>query len=193
VVDDLRHDSRWKRLHERDWTCPGCQQKHVGLFDLSVDAPGYWRGSGEARPNSEVQSSSNILTEDFCVVDGEHFFVRSVLELPIIGAPEKRFGYGIWSSLSKPNFDLYLENFDNEKRAHLGPWFGWFSNRLPGYPNTLSLKCQLYPQDSRLRPLIELEPTEHPLALEQQHGITFDRILEVYALNGHDLRSKLTD
>ncbi len=99
----------------------------------------------------------------------------------------------MWSSLSKDNFDLYLKTFDSGEQGSLGPWFGWFSNRLLDYPETLSLKCQVHPRDGRIRPWIKLEPTEHPLAIEQQQGITFDRILELYALSGHDLRSALTD
>lgn len=95
--------------------------------------------------------------------------------------------------MSKKNFDAYVEAFDSGRQGHLGPWFGWFSNRLLGYPETLSLKCQVHPRDGRARPWLELESTEHPLAIEQEQGITFDRILELYALSGHDLRSALTD
>jgi hypothetical protein len=29
------------------------------------------------------------------------------------------------------------------------------------------------------RPLIEIEPTEHPLPLEQQDGITMDRVRQI--------------
>jgi hypothetical protein len=94
---------------------------------------------------------------------------------------------------SKKNFDLYVESFDSGMQAHLGPCFGWFSNRLFDYPDTLNLKCQVHPRDGRIRPWIELEATEHPLAIDQQQGITFDRILELYALSGHDLRNALTD
>ena len=193
MVDDPRNDPRWQRLHDRDWTCPCCGHKHIGLFDLSIEAPIHWEGLAEPLPNSEVRSSGNILTHDFCIVDGEHFFVRCVLELPVVAVPGQRFGFGIWSSLSKTNFDLYVDSFRRSKRDHLGPWKGWFSNRLAGYPDTLNLKCKVAPQDSGQRPLIELEPTDHPLALEQQHGITFDRILELYALSGHDLRRALPD
>ena len=79
------------------------------------------------------------------------------------------------------------------ERSSLRNWFGWFSNRLNGYPDTLNLKCQVRPRDGRQRPHIELESTEHPLALEQRNGITFDRLLEIYAANGHDLRAALSD
>jgi Uncharacterized protein conserved in bacteria (DUF2199) len=73
------------------------------------------------------------------------------------------------------------------------PWFDWFSNRLKGYPDTLSLKCRAIPRDGRARPCIELEPTSHPLAFEQREGITFERLLEIYTLNGHDMRAALSD
>ena len=84
--------------------------------------------------------------------------------------------------------NIKTDSFDSGDQGRLGPWFGWFSNRLKGYPETLNLKCQVRPRSGRQRPLIELEPTEHPLAVEQRDGITIDRLLEIYSLNGHDLR-----
>jgi len=48
-------------------------------------------------------------------------------------------------------------------------------------------------RDDRQRPRIELEPTDHPLAIEQRAGITFDRLLDIYALNGHDIARALVD
>jgi hypothetical protein len=189
----LDRDPRWLRLHDRKWRCPCCRQKHGGLFDLVLAKPDAWPGGEKARPNWRVATSSNILTEDFCIVNGEDFFVRCLLRLPIIDKPDNSFSFCIWSSLSRANFDLYLDTFDGGKQGGLGPWFGWFSNRLIGYPDTLYLKCHVHPRADRQRPLVELEPTEHPLAIEQRAGITFDRVLEIYALNGHDLRTALSD
>jgi len=135
-----------------------------------------------------MDGAQNILTEDFCILDGEHFFVRCVLPLPIPEPTDTQFRYGVWATLSKTNFDLYLRTFDS-MQVELGPLFGWFSNRLKGYPDTTNLKCQIRPQDKRNGPAIELQPSEHPLSLEQRNGITLDRLLEIYALNGHDLHS----
>jgi hypothetical protein len=42
----------------------------------------------------------------------------------------KAFGFGVSATLSKKNFALYCENFDSGQRGTMGPWFGWFSNRL---------------------------------------------------------------
>jgi hypothetical protein len=189
---DLNNDPRWQRLHDREWVCPCCGESHMGLFDIALDRPGACSSDQPVQPNADLGISDNILTEDFCVVDGEHFFVRGVLELPVVGAPGTCFGWGVWSSLSKANFDLYVETFNDGEQGALGPWFGWFSNSLPGYPETFSLKCQVFPQDDKQRPLVELEATDHPLSLEQQNGITFDRILELYALTGHDMRDALS-
>ena len=193
MPSDLYQDPRWIRLHDRDWLCPCCGIRHAGLFDLACGKPDFWQGSEEKSPNSEVQSSDNVLTEDFCVLRGENFFVRCVLKLPVIGASDTDFGFGVWATLSRGNFNLYVDTFNSGDQGGQGPWFGWFSNRLKGYPDTLKMKCQVRPREGRQRPYIELERTLHPLAVEQREGITFDRVLEIYALNGHDLRSALSD
>jgi hypothetical protein len=63
-------------------------------------------------------------------------------------------------------------------RIDLPPMFGWFSNSLPGYPETLNLKCSMYARTGGLRPLIELEATDHPLAIAQREGIPFSQAVE---------------
>ena len=63
--------------------------------------------------------------------------------------------------------------------------FGWFSNSLPGYPETLSLKCMLHARPGGLRPLIELEATDHPLSVAQRQGIPFQQAADyVHAPGG---------
>ena len=181
-------DPRWLELSGRKWTCASCRSTHDGIFDLACDHPEFWQGNAEKSPNSAVLTSDNVLTEDFCITDGQHYFVRCVPKLPLIGWTGSAFGFGAWSTLSKKNFDHYLETFDSGQQRGFGSWFGWFSNRLKGYPDTLNMKCQVRPRERRQRPTIELEPTDHHLAVEQRDGITFDRLLIIYALNGHDLR-----
>jgi hypothetical protein len=176
-----------------DVDVPRLQGRTQGSVRSRCAKPEQWPGSEDNVPNSEVSASRHFLSEDFCVLDGEHYFVRCILEIPIIGSAGQRFAYGVWSTLSEKNFRIYAETFDSGEQGELGPWFGWFSNRLKGYPDTLNLKNHVHPQHGRQRPWIELEPTDHPLAVEQRNGITLERLLEIYALNGHDIRRALVD
>jgi hypothetical protein len=186
-VPPLEDDLRWQRLQRTGVVCGSCGQQHRGLFDLACDGPEHWPGAREFEPNSALGGRDHILTEDFCIIDGRDYFVRCVLLLPILGGSDQRFGYGVWSTLSPANFLRYVDSFDTGAPPGLGPFFGWFSNRLKDYPDTVNLKCQVHPQPDRQRPLIELEATDHPLAIEQREGITIDRLAEIYLANGHDL------
>jgi len=190
---DLANDPRWRRLWDNPWSCSVCGETHQGLTDLACGNPEQWPGSEDKGPNSALDLNGNFLSEDFCVLEGQHFFVRAVLEMPIRGSGGKQFGFGVWSTLSRENFERYVATFDSGEQDELGPWFGWFSNRLEGYPDTLNLKCQVHLVSGRQRPRVLLEPTSHPLAVEQQRGITFDRLLDLYAINGHDIRTSLSD
>ena len=59
---------------------------------------------------------------------------------------------------------------------------GELSTTLPLYvPPTLNLKTHVHTRPVGVRPLIELEPTDHPLAVEQREGITTQRVEEIAA------------
>jgi hypothetical protein len=190
---DLTSDPRWRRLWDRPWFCNACHGTHHCLVDLACGKPDQWPGAEDKAPNSALDLSGNFLSEDFCVLEGQHFFVRAVLELSILGSSGQRFGFGVWSTLSRENFLRYVTIFDSGEQDGLGPWFRWFCNRLKGYPDTLNLKCQVHPKSGRQRPRVLLESTPHPLAVEQRLGITLDRLLELLATNGHDIRPSLYD
>jgi len=56
---------------------------------------------------------------------------------------------------------------------------------LPLYPSTENLKTRVHLRDNGVRPYIELEATDHPLAVEQRNGIAADRVAEIYAHYEH--------
>ena len=47
------------------------------------------------------------------------------------------------------------------------------------YPDTLHLKTHVHTRPLGQRPFVELEPTDHPLVVEQQEGITMARVREM--------------
>jgi hypothetical protein len=116
------------------------------------------------------------LTSDTCIIDDENFFIRGVIEIPIRGSSES-FGFNVWVSQKRENFITYVRNFES---SEIGPFFGWLSNSLSCYsPSTLSLKTMAHFRGGGLRPAIELEPTDHPLAVDQREGITLERAWEL--------------
>lgn len=78
------------------------------------------------------------------------------------------------------------EVFEDPARVNEPPYFGWLSTTLPGYePTTLNLKTNLHTQEIGVRPLVEVEPTGHPLAVEQREGITVARVQEFAEIAFH--------
>ncbi len=126
------------------------------------------------------------LDADTCVVDEEFFFVRGCLEIPIIGETDP-FIWGVWVSLSRKNFETFLRLFNEEHRSREGPFFGWLFASFRGYPEAESLKTMVHLRDHGQRPFIELEPTQHPLAVEQRSGITVERVGEILSAYLHEI------
>lgn len=154
--------------------CATCGQTHEGFPVLAFKAPAPWDWASE-----EERVANWKLQSDFCRFKDVDFYIRAVLALPIIGSDQK-LEFGVWSTLSRANIDLYWQSFEDDDQSKLGPMFGWFSNALPGYPETMSLACQVWPQDHRQRPLIDLEPTDHPLAIHQRDGIAMEEAARYY-------------
>ena len=125
-----------------------------------------------------------ILTADYCTLRNEDFFVRACLEVPVINQIEP-FIWGIWVSLSPDNFERARNLANDPNRTKEPPYFGWLSSRIQIYPDTLLLKTHVHSRSVGTRPYIELEPTNHPLAIEQRTGITSARVREILELVQH--------
>ena len=145
--------------------CATCGETLETVSDLSFGAPLHFEEIPEAERTARA-----TLTSDTCTIDGQHFFVRGCLEVPVHGRGDK-FVWGVWVSLSQPNYRQFLELFDQRDVAAVGPYFGWLCNRIPGYPDTLLLKTNVHLRTHPTRPAIELERTDHPLSVHQREGI----------------------
>jgi hypothetical protein len=161
------------------FTCSCCGQVHEGLADLVFAAPYYYY-----TVPTDQRERRCLLTSDLCSIDDEDFFIRGCLDIPIVGSDE-HFSWGVWCSVSRTNFEKYREVFAEPHHSDVGPFFGWFSVRLPGYPDTLSLKVMAHLRDERTRPWFELEESEHPLSADYRQGITRERLQQIYEANLH--------
>ena len=159
--------------------CESCDEWHEGMPTFGASAPLYYY----AIPEAERDTRCN-LTLDTCVIDRKFFFVRGCIEIPVDGTDEP-FIWGVWVSLSREHFEEFVALYEKPLRAAHGPYFGWLSASLKTYPDTENLKTMVHLRDGGLRPCIELEPTDHPLALEQKKGIPVERVAELYAAYMH--------
>jgi hypothetical protein len=153
------------------YRCATCGEEHDDLPDLGMKFPDPYLDVPE-----HERAARTTFNPDRCTVvdeDGEHFFVRGVIQIPLQGRGEP-FGIGAWVSQSRVNFDRYAAN---EK---MDPTVGWLVNQIAHYdPTTFLLKARLHFRDSDKRPTIELEPTGHPLAVQQRNGITVAQAWEI--------------
>ena len=159
------------------WTCRCCGKQFDTLpLDFACKAPDHWFDIPESG-----REGRRKLDSDLCVIDKD-MFVRGRLEIPVIGR-DVHFVWGLWVSVSEESFMRILELWNAsaieiEKEA---PKFGWLCNNISLYPPTMGLKTNLHLRSGGPRPSIELEPTDHPLAIEQRHGISPKRVEEIAA------------
>jgi len=156
------------------YTCRTCGDFHTDLpLCYGAEAPLYW----ETIPETE-RSQRGELSSDQCVIDNQHYFILGRLEIPIHDNPDP-FCWLVWVSLSEPNFRRASELWNAAGRESEPPYFGWLSTQLSPYPDTVNLKLNVHTRPVGERPFIELEPTDHPLAVEQRNGITMQRVREI--------------
>ena len=116
------------------------------------------------------------MTADTCIIDEEDYFIHGVIHIPIHDY-DRDFGFGVWVSQKKENFYTYLDNPDSDR---IGPFFGWLSTEINYYEDsTLNLKTRAHFASGGKRPSIEVEPSEHPLAVAQREGISLAKAWEI--------------
>jgi hypothetical protein len=157
-----------------EWKCSVCGATHERIpLSWGFHEPIYWDWLTD-----EERSAGHCGTELcwFTDEDGDLArFVRGTIELPILDPTdpdEDSFVLGVWASLSETNFDRYMEEPNAGPHEQGEPWFGWLSNRIPVYEDTLNLMTNVYLRGEDLRPRIEVQLSDHHLSRDQHDGIT---------------------
>jgi len=152
--------------------CSICGKRHTDLPHIGSGAPFHWA-------DQLADDPSSLLTEDLCIIEERDYFVHGVIEIPVHDY-EHEFGWGVWVSHKRENFEIYREQFDT---ADIGPFFGWLCTEIDYYPeSTLSLKTMAHYRGAGLRPMIVLAECDHPLYPQQRDGISFS---EAWAIVHH--------
>ena len=150
--------------------CASCGALHEGIPSFGWDFPAQYLAIPEGERARRV-----VLSDDACVIDNEWFFIRGCLEVPVRGYREP-LNYGVWLSLSRESFTRYSSILGDVNRRSGSTYFGWLCTAIPGYPDTQLLKTVVHVRSWPTRPFVQLEPTDHPLAIEQRDGFNLWRV-----------------
>jgi hypothetical protein len=158
------------------FACAVCGETHAGeTRDIRMGLP---------QPifllDEEERERRSWVGEDSAILDGERFFVRALVELPIAGE-EGYFGYGAWIEVSEPDYAALVELWHDEDGWRSEPFAGTLANELSPYAFTDGLPVRIRLRDVRLLPLVELEDGEHELVRAQRHGISPHRAHQLAA------------
>lgn len=159
-------------------TCATCGKPHDGLpLAYGAHAP----FAAEAIPRDEREARLQ-LSSDQCIIDDERFFVLGRIPLPVLDAAAGTvFHWGVWLEMDDAGFDRVSELWEQPGRESEPTIDAVLATRLPGYPDTLGLKVRLQLEPVGTRPRITVID-EHPLAGEQETGITLHRVLAIHDL-----------
>jgi hypothetical protein len=187
-------DPRWERWHGAGLAC-SCGERHVGLFALKFLTPPGWTGASTPQPPGSLRMDGDFLSDDLCVMQGRYFAMRMSLPLPIRGAPPPAVLLSVWAAVERASFDHLRTARPTGMPSESDPQDpARLLTRIGGYPDTSGLMGRAFAQPDG-PPLLVLEKAQpgsfgiHPLITEHREGATLDRVFEVFAAQGHDMRT----
>ena len=110
-------------------------------------------------------------------LDGERFWVKAVLPLPVHAAPEPLV-FGVWVEVEPAQLETMSDAW-NRGTIHERRYRGTLDMIVWPYRNALGLAVELEYGAPEDRPLAHVLGAEHELALDQRDGITLDRVREL--------------
>ena len=158
------------------FTCSVCGETHAGeMRDIRMGLP---------QPifllDDDEREQRAYVDGDFAALDGDRFFVRALLELPIDGE-DGYFGYGTWVEVSREDAETLGALWHDDAGGDPGPFTGRLANELAPYAFTEGLPVRIRLRDVRLLPLVELDEANHELVRAQRRGISLHRAHELAA------------
>jgi hypothetical protein len=186
-------DPRWQAFNGAGFAC-SCGERHVGLFPIHMHTPIGWQGSKDYANDDDLRMDGDFLSASFCVWEGKYFAMRMRLPLQIRGAAPEAFMYTVWASLNRADFEGYVAARRSGKLNNKAKAQARLVNRIGGFHPTTNLMGIAFQQEDGGPPLLLVvgqqpdNDVNHRLIHEQRDGIGVDRMLELFAEYGHDMR-----
>lgn len=115
-------------------------------------------------------------SSDLYVLDGNRFFVRGLLPLPIEG--QNDYCLGAWAEVSEEDFDKIEELWDVDIRADEPRIKASLSNYMPYTLSSGQTELEIQLQNNNSRPFFYVTTPNSTLFKEQTAGITAHRAFE---------------
>ena len=159
--------------------CTECGREHpLEELELTFRRPDVVAALQVEEREARVQEN-----KDLCVFDGERFFIRALLPLPVVGR-EHPYNVGLWVEVSKQIFERVYEIWDETDQAEEPAFHAEIANDIRNHPPSCGLSASLSLTGPTTRPVVTLSPAEHPLVGEQSRGITAHRAAQYSSLFG---------
>lgn len=150
--------------------CSFCGQTHDELPEIS-----YMRPAAYFELPQDQREERAGYTDDLCIIDGERFFIRGTLPLPIKDTDDQ-WSWGVWAEVFEVNYERYLDLWDAEEADEEPPFWGRLSGGVKAYPDSDELEVNVYLQSGNQRPIFKVVPEDHPLGIAQREGVTMEQI-----------------
>lgn len=137
--------------------------------------------SGWERTRDPASGLWGQLYEEQAVVHGPRssgFYLRGHLEIPVPEAADDLL-LVVWVSVGGDDFERAHARWNDPRRVDEPAYFGRLCNRIPGYPDTWHLDVYVHTQPPGHRPLVEVQPSGHPLAADQKTGVSVARAVQI--------------
>lgn len=148
-------------------------------MSYGASAPTLW-----FRIPPEERAARAELSSDQCIIDERYYFILGTIPIKITDT-DKSFLWLAWVSLGAEDFVRAAELWTMHGRESEPPYAGYLASALPGYPDTLNLKTEVYTRPPGERPYLLVESSDHPLAAEQRDGMTLARVQEIAEIVRH--------
>lgn len=192
-TDSVLADPRWSAFITQGFAC-SCGERHVGLFPIHLHHPIGWQGKDEYESDEPLRMDGDFLSGNFCVVQGKFFAMRVRLPLRMRGAEPAAFMFTAWASMDRDDFESFHAAYRANRLSPDAKARGRLVNRVGGFPDSYNLMGSVFQDEDRGPPVLIVHGLQagpnnaHPLLREQREGIGVDRMLELYAAYGHDMR-----
>jgi hypothetical protein len=151
--------------------CAVCGQDHPDDdIELTYVQPDAVVGLSAAQREVRVQENPDLV-----VLDGNRFFVRAVLPIPVRG---RRRGYniGVWAELDEAAFHRVLQRWEDADQVTEPAMPAKLANAIRSQSKTLGLDVALRLTGPATRPSVHVVSELHPLHAEQTTGVSVHRV-----------------